>query len=141
MTCSRSPTSTTRACTVAPPRRSSSAALSRAPFSTSARTTFRPSAANRRAMASPIPLAAPVTTATCPARSSMSGAPLGRAVVDLLRVVVALVDVREQGLCADPLDDLALLVGGLLADGDLHQGAHRKVGDRSYMDSRRTTSP
>lgn len=37
-------------------------------------------------------------------------------------------DVREEGLGADPLDDAALLVGGLLADGDLHDPAYGEVG-------------
>jgi hypothetical protein len=43
--------------------------------STSARPTFRPASANRLASASPIPLAAPVTTAILPAASSMVSPP------------------------------------------------------------------
>ena len=46
-----------------------SAVLASAPASTSARTMLRPSPANRVASASPMPLAAPVTTATFPASS------------------------------------------------------------------------
>src|SRR5207302_1919095 len=42
------------------------------PSSTSASTTFMPSAAKRPAIARPIPLAAPVTTATCPSNRSMA---------------------------------------------------------------------
>ncbi len=48
-----------------------SAAVLRPPSSTSASTTLRPLRANRSASASPIPLAAPVTTATRPGVSSM----------------------------------------------------------------------
>ena len=48
------------------------AARSSAGASMSASTTFMPSAAKRSAMAKPIPLAAPVTTATRPARSRIS---------------------------------------------------------------------
>ena len=57
--------------TVAPPAFISDAVLARAPSSTSARTTFIPSAAKRSAIARPMPLAAPVTTAVLPLNSFM----------------------------------------------------------------------
>src|SRR5215813_8836108 len=53
--------------------RTAAAAASSAAGSMSAMTTFIPSAANRSASASPIPLAAPVTTATRPRRFNMAG--------------------------------------------------------------------
>src|SRR3990172_4326437 len=57
-------TSVRTASTVAPPSRISFSAWASAASSTSARTTFIPSRAKRSAIARPIPLAAPVTTAT-----------------------------------------------------------------------------
>src|SRR5580693_607762 len=59
----------TSAWTNTPP--ASSAALSPAVTSTSTATTFAPSSANRRAVASPIPLPAPVTTAVRPSSLSI----------------------------------------------------------------------
>lgn len=50
--------------------------------------------------------------------------------MDLLRVVVALVDVRQQRVGAHPLDGPALLVAGLLADGEVDDAEHGEVGDR-----------
>src|SRR3954451_6655897 len=57
--------------TTSPPvSRSSETAVSSAPASTSARTTFIPSCTKRSANARPMPLAAPVTTATFPSSCS-----------------------------------------------------------------------
>src|SRR3954451_3762356 len=57
--------------TTSPPAsRSSETAVSRAPASTAARATFMPSCTNRSANARPMPLAAPVTTATFPSSCS-----------------------------------------------------------------------
>ena len=69
-TSSQRETSATTWWTSWPPSRSSAVACSSRARSTSDRTTRMPSAANRCAMASPMPLAAPVTTATRPLSSS-----------------------------------------------------------------------
>ena len=63
-------TSAVTANTSAPAERSSWATVSSVSVSTSASTTFMPCCANAVASARPIPLAAPVTTATLPANSS-----------------------------------------------------------------------
>jgi hypothetical protein len=68
-TASRFETSVTTLCTSAPRARSSLAVLSSARASTSAITTFIPSPTNAPASARPMPLAPPVTTATCPLNS------------------------------------------------------------------------
>src|SRR5579883_780239 len=64
-------TSVCTASTSAPLARISSPACLRAPASTSASTTFMPSCALFSASARPMPLAAPVTTATFPWKSSI----------------------------------------------------------------------
>src|SRR6185369_7088531 len=68
-------TSVTTPSTVAPLLRISVSAWRKALSSTSARTTFRPAAANRSANARPMPLAAPVTTATRALNSFIGLAP------------------------------------------------------------------
>src|SRR5712692_8020747 len=64
-------TSQACACTTKPRAFSEVCAVSSAVASTSARTTLRPRAHKASARANPIPLAAPVTTATCPFSSFM----------------------------------------------------------------------
>ena len=71
-TCSRRETSVRTAIASTPPRPISSRARARGAASTSARTIFIPSRANLSAIARPMPLAAPVTTATFPFRSRIS---------------------------------------------------------------------
>src|SRR2546423_5131059 len=109
-------------------RMTASTAFASAGSSTSARTTFMPSAANSFAIASPMPPAAPVTTAVLPGRSVSIRYLHG--VVDLRGVVVALVDVGQDRPRIEPGHHLTALIGGLLAEGDLDQAADRQVGDR-----------
>src|SRR5580692_9477954 len=72
-TADRSATSVTTGSTEAPNSARVAAALDSAGSSTSAITTCMPSAANRSASPSPIPLAAPVTTATRPGDTGSGG--------------------------------------------------------------------
>ena len=111
-TASGSATSVGTASTSPPPSSSSFSACPSASSCTSARTTCIPAATKASAMPRPMPLAAPVTTATRPRTCSIAGAPSfsarpGASVIETYAIC-------NRGVCGEPR---LCAFGGFAAEG------------------------